>query len=138
MPTKPLIRFIGKMFFLDVTLDIVQFHEKRNSNFMVKASEAIRLILDATENFATETILTEKASGYILREVIKAERDQPPFNRVMMDGIALSSNDYNQGQLNFPLLQVGVKGDRGDQFFTPEKLLGSPKGNAVDRNSETT
>ena len=100
------------MFFLDVTLDIVQFHEKRNSDLMIKAKEAIKLILDATENFSTETILTEKASGHILRETIKAERDQPPFDRVMMDGIALSWNDYSQGQLNFPIQAMQAAGDK--------------------------
>ena len=79
---------------------------------MLKASEALKLILAATENFATETILTAEATGYVLREVIKAERDQPPFDRVMMDGIALLWSDYNKGQLKFPVQAMQAAGDK--------------------------
>ena len=79
---------------------------------MLEASEALELILAATENFVTESILTNDATGCVLREVIKAERDQPPFDRVMMDGIAISWNDYSQGQLKFPIQAMQTAGDK--------------------------
>lgn len=37
----------------------------------------------------TERVELAAATGRILREEIRAERDQPPFDRVMMDGIAV-------------------------------------------------
>ncbi len=93
-------------------LDIAQFHEKKDSCFMHKASEALELILAATENFATETVLNAEATGCVLQEIVKAERDQPPFDRVMMDGIALSWSNYNSGQLKFPIQAIQAAGDK--------------------------
>ncbi len=79
---------------------------------MLEASKALELILAATENFVTESILTNEATGCVLREVIKAERDQPPFDRVMMDGIAISWKDYTQGQIKFPIQAMQAAGDK--------------------------
>ena len=47
-----------------------------------------------------------------INAVIKAERDQPPFDRVMMDGIAISWKDYTQGQIKFPIQAMQAAGDK--------------------------
>src|SRR5688572_28443482 len=39
-----------------------------------------------------ESLPLTQAAGAVLRENIYAERDQPPFDRVAMDGIALSTS----------------------------------------------
>lgn len=41
--------------------------------------------------------------GRILREDIYAERDNPPFDRVCMDGIAIRSEDFGRGLRRFTL-----------------------------------
>ncbi len=40
-----------------------------------------------------------------------AERDQPPFDRVMMDGIALKHADFDAGQREFPVQAMQAAGD---------------------------
>src|SRR5688572_25924237 len=48
-----------------------------------------------------ESLPLTQAAGAILRENIYAERDQPPFDRVAMDGVAVSSEGaaVNSGRL---------------------------------------
>lgn len=53
----------------------------------VAAAEA--LIEAHMPRFAMERIPLAHAQGRILRQDIRADRDQPPFDRVMMDGIAI-------------------------------------------------
>lgn len=43
--------------------------------------------------FASEQVPLDRAAGRVLRQDVRAERDQPPFDRVMMDGIAITLGD---------------------------------------------
>ena len=52
--------------------------------------EAERRIRERLPRFASERVRLDDAAGRVLRETIRAERDQPPFDRVMMDGIAIT------------------------------------------------
>ena len=53
--------------------------------------------------FGTESVPLDRTIGRILRQAVNAERDQPPFDRVMMDGIALRYSDYVDGTREFPI-----------------------------------
>ncbi|QDH13665.1 molybdopterin molybdotransferase MoeA [Formicincola oecophyllae] len=54
----------------------------------LSVTEAAALVAEHAGDFGIERVSLLKAPGRILRETIHAERDQPPFDRVMMDGIA--------------------------------------------------
>jgi molybdopterin molybdotransferase len=41
------------------------------------------------------------AAGCVLKQTVYAERDQPPFDRVAMDGVALASSSFQNGQREF-------------------------------------
>jgi len=56
---------------------------------MIPVDEAWRRIANALPDYGAEEVAVELAAGRVLRAAIGAERDQPPFDRVMMDGIAL-------------------------------------------------
>ncbi|WP_405236588.1 molybdopterin molybdotransferase MoeA [Lentisalinibacter orientalis] len=56
---------------------------------MITVGEAWQRIEDALPDYGVEDIAVEEAAGRVLRSSVCAERDQPPFDRVMMDGIAL-------------------------------------------------
>jgi molybdopterin molybdotransferase len=49
----------------------------------------------------------ETAVGRVLAEPVSAERDQPPFDRVMMDGIAIAFQDWANGTRRF--IAVGTQ-----------------------------
>jgi molybdopterin molybdotransferase len=50
------------------------------------------------------------AVGAVLREAVVAERDQPPFDRVAMDGIAISSAAWSGGRRAFRIAGVQAAG----------------------------
>ncbi|MEM9834646.1 MAG: molybdopterin molybdotransferase MoeA [Bacteroidota bacterium] len=57
---------------------------------MITPQEATQIINSHLIRFANETVGLDQARGRILQEAVVADRDFPPFNRVMMDGIAYS------------------------------------------------
>ena len=61
-------------------------------NELISVAEAEALIARHMPSFGSERVELDEAVGRILREPIHAERDQPPFDRVMMDGIAMRWN----------------------------------------------
>ena len=78
---------------------------------MLSTAEALDAVLAATTAFPTEKIDASQAAGRVLRQVVSAERDQPPFDRVMMDGIAFAWADYEKGQRSFPIQGMQAAGD---------------------------
>ena len=58
---------------------------------MLTPPEADRLIGQHLQCLPIESLPLTQCAGAVLRENIYAERDQPPFDRVAMDGIALNS-----------------------------------------------
>jgi molybdopterin molybdotransferase len=58
---------------------------------MISTKEALDFILDSTPAGKMETICIEDALDRVLAEDIFASRSYPPFDRVTMDGIAISS-----------------------------------------------
>ncbi|MBF0859837.1 molybdopterin molybdotransferase MoeA [Gluconobacter sp. LMG 31484] len=55
---------------------------------LLSVTRAMELVLDYAGSFGTETVDLTMAAGRILQQTIRAERAQPPYDRVMMDGIA--------------------------------------------------
>lgn len=78
---------------------------------MLTTAEASQAILAAVRPVATEQVTLEQATGRVLQQKVVAERDQPPFDRVMMDGIALSFAAFDSGQRAFPLQGMQAAGD---------------------------
>jgi len=68
-------------------------------------------ILSSMPAFATEMTPLDQANGRVLRQTVRAERDQPPFDRVMMDGIALRFVDFAGGIRQFPIQAMQAAGD---------------------------
>ena len=68
---------------------------------MVSVAEASRLIQQQFYHPGMERIRIEDAEGRTLAETIKADRDFPPFDRVAMDGIAVSFQAVEEGWEGF-------------------------------------
>lgn len=65
---------------------------------MISFSEALNLLLEQLALVNTERIRIEDAAGRLLREEIRADRDFPPFDRVMMDGFAMRAADFSNSR----------------------------------------
>lgn len=59
---------------------------------MISVAEASALIDAHLNTIGTEPVPLTEAAGRVLAERIAAERDQPPFDRATMDGIAIASS----------------------------------------------
>jgi molybdopterin molybdotransferase len=68
---------------------------------MISTSEAETLIRQRMPRVAAEPCPIDRAAGRILRQSIVAERDQPPFDRVSMDGVAIRFDELAQGTRRF-------------------------------------
>ncbi len=58
-----------------------------------------------------ESLPVGQCAGAVLRENIYAERDQPPFDRVAMDGVALASSAAAAGRRRFRMQTTQAAGD---------------------------
>jgi molybdopterin molybdotransferase len=74
-------------------------------------AEADRLIGQHLQCLPIESLPLAQCAGAVLRENIYAERDQPPFDRVAMDGIALDSRAVGAGVRSFQLQATQAAGD---------------------------
>src|ERR1700754_3236181 len=68
-----------------------------------------------------ESLPLTQVAGAVLRENIYAERDQPPFDRVAMDGVALSSAGMSTGRLRVAGLQAA--GDPPHSLSDPDTCI---------------
>jgi molybdopterin molybdotransferase len=77
---------------------------------MITVEDAEEKIFREVHLLPKEDIPFEKATGRILRESITADRNLPPFDRVMMDGVVLSSEGWNAGHRNFRVTGLQLPG----------------------------
>jgi molybdopterin molybdotransferase len=77
---------------------------------MIEVTEAEALIRAQVPRWPDETVRIDACTDRILREDIHAERDQPPFDRVTMDGIAIAYRDWADGRRDFQSAGVQAAG----------------------------
>ena len=78
---------------------------------MLTTAEALDAVLAATPGAGAAKVPAEESTGRTLRQTVVAERDQPPFDRVMMDGIAIAWSDVDSGTRRFPVQAMQAAGD---------------------------
>jgi len=78
---------------------------------MLTPVEAEQLIAQHLACLPIESLPVAQCAGAVLRENIYAERDQPPFDRVSMDGVALDSTAIRDGARTFAIQAVQAAGD---------------------------
>ncbi|HMP73030.1 MAG TPA: molybdopterin molybdotransferase MoeA [Kiritimatiellia bacterium] len=78
---------------------------------LLSVEDALQLVLDHARLRPIIHHPTHTADRLILRETLPADRDQPPYDRSTMDGIALSSSAWNAGVRSFPLAGIQAAGE---------------------------
>ncbi|MDX1629357.1 MAG: molybdopterin molybdotransferase MoeA [Fulvivirga sp.] len=68
---------------------------------MIAVEEAEKHVFGHLMRCKAKEVAVDDALGCILHEDIVADRDLPPFNRVMMDGIAIDHHAWQQGVRKF-------------------------------------
>lgn len=78
-------------------------HSSFTISKMITYQEAIDIITQHTFKVETEKVSLNDTDGRVLAEDIIADRDLPPYDRVTMDGIAISYETFDKGQRSFPI-----------------------------------
>ncbi len=84
---------------------------------LISQKAALSLLLEQCFDWGTESIPFALAGGRVVRQPIFPDRPQPPFDRVMMDGIAIHYPSYAKGQRFFRIDGLQAAGD------SPKKLI---------------
>ena len=91
---------------------------------MIPVAQALQIISSQAKPFSTEEVPLLQSTGRILAQSVVADRDFPPFNRATMDGIAISSQAFEEGTRRFPVEDIQPAGH-------PQKELNNP-GNCIE------
>ncbi|HXB02243.1 MAG TPA: molybdopterin molybdotransferase MoeA [Opitutaceae bacterium] len=83
---------------------------------MLTPTEAEALILASIPPMPTEDVPLAEAHGRVLRANLRADRDLPPFDRVMLDGYALRAAAWAAGTQTFRVTGLQAAG------MIPQKL----------------
>ena len=89
------------------------FVQQNSPNSLTELSPAAagRLIGEHLVCLPIESLPVAQCAGAVLRENVYAERDQPPFDRVSMDGIALASGAARAGRRQFRIQATQAAGE---------------------------
>lgn len=68
---------------------------------LITVEEAVSLIETHTPPLTIKTLPITECYGLVLAQDIHSERDQPPFNRMAMDGVAIDFSEYQKGRRSF-------------------------------------
>ena len=107
------------------------------SQSLCNIHDATRMIMENRRSWGTEEIALEKTGGRILAEDILADRDFPPFDRVTMDGTAISHDAYQKGQSSFPVVSMQAAGDQQEELQDPTTAIEIMTGASLPKGADT-
>ncbi|MFT0814373.1 molybdopterin molybdotransferase MoeA [Synechococcus sp. OH20] len=90
---------------------------------MISVQEAEAVIKAQWLPPRTESIPIAKCAGRVLAEPIYADRDYPPINRVMVDGIAINYAAYAAGQRRFRVAGMAAAGVSAATLADPQQCF---------------
>ncbi len=79
---------------------------------MISVFQAESIVLNSAKLLPTVSIPLKEAVGRFLREDIYSDRDQPPFDKAVMDGFAINTATYDKGTREFVIEKVIAAGDK--------------------------
>ena len=104
---------------------------------MQTVAEAETLISEHTPVYATEVRPLADAQGMVLRDSLVAERDQPPFDRVTMDGIAVAFNAWRNGRRDFQIQATQAAGEPQLSLSNEANCIEIMTGATLPRGTDT-
>lgn len=103
---------------------------------MLTTAQASQAISGSLRIFDSEDVPLAAAIGRILRQSIRAERDQPPFDRVMMDGIAIDYPALSSGIRQFAIQATQAAGDAVSTLDDSGNCIEIMTGAVLPKNSD--
>lgn len=107
-----------------------------NNMNLIKVKEALEIVVNNSQNFGIEKVDFLNSCGRILKENIFADRDFPPFDRVSMDGIAISSEAFFSGQRTFIIEGIQAAGSEQLTLQNTGNCLEAMTGAVLPKNAD--
>ena len=104
---------------------------------MLTPAEATAHVLATARPLPSETVALAHAAGRILAETLTADRDFPPFNRVAMDGIAVSFAAWAGGQTAFEIAHTQYAGEPVRPLPNPQQAVEVMTGSVLPVGADT-
>lgn len=104
---------------------------------MITVEEALALVTSKPGNYGTELVTIPGVLNRFLAEDVFADRDSPPYDRVMMDGIAINSKALQTGATEFLIEGVQAAGDAQKTLQRVENCIEVMTGAIVPGNTDT-
>lgn len=110
---------------------------KLKINNMVSVEEASSVVLTHLYSPSVERVPFDQAVNRVLAENILADRDLPPFDRVSMDGIAISFASWMQGRREFIVESTQPAGSTGGSLGDAQHCIEVMTGTVLPKNTDT-
>ncbi|MCD8740133.1 molybdopterin molybdotransferase MoeA [Mucilaginibacter roseus] len=104
---------------------------------MITVEQAEQIILDNKSDLGAEITLFDTSAGRVLAETIRADRDLPPYNRVMVDGIAIKYSAFERGIRIFKIKAVQAAGVEPVEVDGDEECIEIMTGAAIPESVDT-
>ena len=92
-------------------------------NDFISVDKAIELILEIPANVVETNINISKSMGRVLSQPIMADRNLPPYDRVMMDGFAIHSESWCSKVSRYRLVGEQAAGSSGAKIHNPDECI---------------
>ena len=99
-------------------------------------ADAEAIVRARSRRLPTETRKLAASSGAVLAQQVRAERDQPPFDRVTMDGIAIASSAYQSGRRCYRIAGTQPAGHEPLTLTDPDDCIEVMTGAELPRGSD--
>ena len=104
---------------------------------MTEVAEAQALILERMSRFPARETPLDDCAGAVLRETVHAERDQPPFDRVTMDGIAIDHDAWRAGRRRYRVTGTQGAGAPAMSISSPAECVEIMTGAMLPNGTDT-
>jgi molybdopterin molybdotransferase len=102
---------------------------------MISVEDALKLIQENLPDFGDTCVTADTLLPGTLAEDIFSDRDYPPFDRVMMDGIAVNYNVWKEGKTSFRLEGIAPAGEPQKKLLNPDSALEVMTGAPLPENT---
>lgn len=103
---------------------------------MITTAKATQAIAEAMPAFAAENVALDGAVGRVLQQIVSAERDQPPFDRVTMDGISVRRESLAGGTRRFTIQGTQHAGDPVQTLSSANRCIEIMTGGVLPKDSD--
>jgi molybdopterin molybdotransferase len=104
---------------------------------VLSVADAYQQILATARPLPPETVPLAAAVGHVLRQVLTADRDFPPYHRVTMDGIALRFAALQAGQTTFAIERTQLAGAVPEPLHNLQAAIEIMTGAALPPGTDT-